>query len=218
MSDVKALAGRLDAEFNSFHQATKQLQQTAQKEYEARESRFRTLYVPAAARVVEIVKPRLALLVERFQDRVDVSPVVTEHTREITLKFNSPLARVNLLFRMGHDAEVKNLVLEQSLEILPILMEYDSHSSLTLPLEKVEDDKIVNWLDDRLVKFVQTVAAMHRNQFYLKDHLVMDPIAGVQMPKFAAKATIQSGGRTHYFISDETKREFEERQKGAAKK
>ena len=69
------------------------------------------------------------------------------------------------------------------------------------------------WIDDRIVSFVRTYLALHENEHYLKDHMVEDPVAGVRFPKFAAAATLESGGKTFYFISDETRSEFQRRQK-----
>lgn len=217
MSDLASLTSRVDAEFAGFKSQVEEFQSAAKNEYEARESRFRTLFTPAMNRVVEIVRPRLQLLVDRFKDKVDVKPVVAEHAREVTLKFDSPLARIAMMFGLTHDAEVKNLVLDQKLEILPILMKFDDRSSLIVPLDKLDENKIKAWLDDRIVEFVKTVAAIHNNQYYLKQHLVADPVAGVQLPKYAAKATLEADGKTYYFISEETKREFEDRRKGGAK-
>jgi len=217
MADLNSLKGRLDAEFAGFQKSVEQFQEAAQTAYEAREARFRDLFKPAAERVVGVIRPRLQLLIESFKDQVKVEPVATEHLREVTLKLNSPVARTDLTFRLSHDAEVKNLVLDQTLEILPILMKFDDRSNLTMPLDKIDEDRVAKWVDDRIVNFVQTVAAMHQNQYYLKDHLVADPVAGVQLPKYAAKATLELDGKTYYFISDETKREFE-KQRGISAK
>lgn len=217
MPDLTSLIGRLDTEFAGFQKKTEEFHAAAKEEYEAREARFRDKFLPSATQVVELVKPRLQVLVERFKDRVAVSPAVTEHVREVTLKFDSPLARIDLAFRLSHDAEVKNLVLDQTLEILPILMEFDDHARFVVPLDEIDEQQIADWFDDRIVNFVQTVAAMHQNQNYLKGHLVADPIAGVQMPRFAAKATLEADGKTYYFISDETKVEFEKQRKSAGK-
>lgn len=211
MNDLKGLTERMDAEFASFQQKTEAFQVAAKAEYEARESRFHNLFEPAAKRLAEMIKPRLQLLVDRFKDRVNVKPVVKEHTREAQFTFDSPLARIALTFSLSHDSDVKNLLFEQDLKILPILMQYEDRSTLTMPLDKIDDAAVTKWFDDRIVNFIQTMAAMHRNQYYLKDHLVTDPIAGVQLPKYAAKATLEEGGKTHYFISEETKREFASR-------
>ena len=92
---------------------------------------------------------------------------------------------------------------------MPILMNYERHAELSLPLESIDEEEIAKWVDDRLVQFVQTYLSLHENQYYLKEHMVEDPVAHVRFPKFAAGATWESGGKTHYFIGDETRREFQ---------
>ena len=44
---------------------------------------------------------------------------------------------------------------------------------------------------------------------------MQDPIAGVSFPKYAAGATLERGGKTYYFIGEETCREFEKQQAGS---
>ncbi len=198
MPDLSQLAARIDAEIAGFQKSTEQFQSATMEEYHARETRFRSLFLPAAERIVAVIRPRLKLLVERFQGRVDVKPVITEHQREVTLNFHSPLARIDLTIRLGHDTEVRNLVIDQALEVLPILMKFDSGANVTMPLDKIDEDAIGKWFDERLVGFVQTVKAIHQHQYYLKDHTVVDPIAGVQMPKYAAAATLERAGKTYY--------------------
>lgn len=217
MSDLNALKGRIDAEFSGFQTEVQQFQTAATNEYEARERRFNTLFVPAADTVTKLARPRLELLAERFKNKINVLPAISAHLRQVQLKLDSPLARIDLTFRLSHDAEVKNLVLDQTLEVLPILMKFDDHSSLTMPLDKIDEEKLSKWFDDRIVTFVQTVGEIHRNQNYLKDHLVTDPIAGVQMPKYAANTTLEVDGKKYYFISEETKNEFAKKRGVASK-
>ena len=41
----------------------------------------------------------------------------------------------------------------------------------------IDETALGNWLDDRIVGFVQTYLSMHENQYYLKEHMVEDPVA-----------------------------------------
>jgi YHS domain-containing protein len=41
--------------------------------------------------------------------------------------------------------------------------------------------------------------------------MVVDPVASVRFPKVFAQSTLEKGGKTYYFISDQTRREFEQR-------
>jgi YHS domain-containing protein len=212
MADVANLTSRIDAEFADVQKKIDTFQKQAEQEYAAREKRYRDQFQPAVQRLIEVVRPRLQVLEDRFKDKVHVTPTIAEHMRQATFKFDSRVAQIALTFRVSHDAEVRNLVLDQTLEVLPILMQFDKHSSLTVPLDKIDEDKVTKWVDDRIVAFIKTFLAIHQNQYYQKDNLVTDPVAGVQMPRYAARCTLESGGKTHYFISEETRREFEAKQ------
>jgi YHS domain-containing protein len=63
------------------------------------------------------------------------------------------------------------------------------------------------------VAFVKTYLSLMENDYYLKDLMVEDPVAGVRFPKFAAGATLEWQGQTYYFVGEETRHEFE-KQKG----
>jgi YHS domain-containing protein len=91
-------------------------------------------------------------------------------------------------------------------------MRFDAHSVLEMPLNRVDTETVAQWTEDRIVDFVKTYVALHENQYYLKDYLVDDPIAGVRFPKYAAAAMLDANGKTYYFISEETRAEFEARE------
>jgi len=209
MADTTPLENRIDAEITDAQSKIAAFQKAAEDEYLSREKRYQEQYLPAVHRLVEILLPRLDVLVKKFRDHVHVDPVVTEHQRQITFKFDSRVARIELTFRVSHDTDVRQLVFEQELDVLPILMRFDKHAQLAVPLDKIDEAKICQWFDDRIVAFVQTYLAIHQNRYYQKDIMVTDPVAGVEMPRFAAKCTLESGGQTYYFVSDETRREFE---------
>ena len=133
-----------------------------------------------------------------------------------SFKFKSELASIDLRFAVAPDADVRNLIFTYDLQILPILMKFDSHDEIEFPLDAVDKAALGKWIDDRIVDFVKTYLSLHENQYYLKGHMVEDPIAKVQFPKYAAGATLEVGGKTHYFIDESTLREFQQKQ--AAKK
>lgn len=139
-----------------------------------------------------------------------VTPHVEPGRRSATFEFQSDLARIKLRFAVAPDQEVKLLSFTYDLEIIPILMKFDSHAAIEFPLDRIDEDALGRWFDDRLVSFVHTYLALHENQFYLKDHLVEDPIAKVRFPKYAAAATLEHQGKTYYFIDDTTRKAFQQ--------
>jgi YHS domain-containing protein len=104
------------------------------------------------------------------------------------------------------------MILDYDLKIVPILMKFDSNSTLELPLAAFDERAAITWLEDRLVNFVHSFVELNKNQHYLNDQMVEDPVARVRLPKVVARETLDWEGRTYYFISAQTRDEFEKRQ------
>jgi YHS domain-containing protein len=215
MSDVNTLIRRIDQEIA----AQVNREQSALKEI-ARVNRERgprlQRYEAVAKHLIELIKPRMAAFIERFKPVVKAEPLVREHTRGMNLTFAATVAKVNLLFELFPDQDVSHVRLECTQDIVPVLVRYDKHSVLELPLEKVEDETVVGWFDERIVAFVRAYMAIlgqdAAQQEHLKDYLVEDPVTKVRFPKYLASSTLEHNGQTYYFVDEESRREFEKGQ------
>jgi YHS domain-containing protein len=98
--------------------------------------------------------------------------------------------------------------LSYDLKIVTVLMRFKPHDEVEFPIDKVDEEAVAKWIDDRIVDFVKTYFAMGENEIYLKDSMVEDPIAHVRFPKQAAATTLVWQGQKFYFIGEETRREF----------
>ena len=208
MTDVARLLSRIDAEFSALDTRIKQAQSGQLHEYQQRQQRLAD-FEKLLAGLRDVWNPRLEALLQRFAGKVKVTPRLTSTNRQAMMEFQSKLAQIRLRLSASTDHDVRKLVLDYNLEILPILMQFDSHQQAEWPLDAIDRAAIANWVDDRLVDFVKAYLAMHENEYYLKDHMVEDPIAEVRFPKFAAAATVEWEGKTYYFIGEQTRREFE---------
>jgi len=206
--DVATLINRIDAEFSALDAKIKHAQGEKQQAHRDRHARLAT-FEKELETLPDVWKPRLDALVKRFGDRAKVAPRVDSSSRAVTMDFQSELARIKLRLSAATDQEVRNLILNYNLDILPTLMQFESHAQAAWPLEAIDRTAIGQWVDDRIVSFVKTYLSLHENEYYLKEHMVLDPVAGVRFPKFAAAATSEWDGKTYYFIGDETRREFE---------
>lgn len=214
MAGVKELIDRIDAEFAALDNRIKQAQADHLHQHQERQQRL-AAFEKLLAELPAVWQPRLEALTQKFGDKVQVTPKVSSSSREAVFDFQSNLARIRLRLSASTDQEVRKLVLDYNLEILPILMKFDTHQRAEWPLDVVDRQAIAQWIDDRLVDFVRTYLSLHQNEYYLKDHMVQDPIAGIRFPKYAAGAVLERDGQTHYFIGEETRREFEA-QRGSA--
>lgn len=209
MSSSSDLLQRIDAEFAAADQRVTQLRAEQVQQYQEKQQRLEQ-FQGILERLRDIWRPRLETLAEKFGKRAAVAPHVEPGRRSATFEFQSDLARIKLRFAVAPDQEVKLLSFTYDLEIIPILMKFDSHAVIEFPLDRIDEDALGRWFDDRLVSFVHTYLALHENQFYLKDHLVEDPIAKVRFPKYAAAATLEHQGKTYYFIDDTTRKAFQQ--------
>jgi YHS domain-containing protein len=211
MPTISGLSSRIDAEFSAVEQKVKKLQVEKLEAQAQREKRLEQLG-KVFDELREIWRPRLELLVKKFEGRVQTTPRVVPSTREATFNFQSRLARVCLKLSAFADRDIQRLILSYDLDIIPVLMRFKHHDEMEFPLNQVDKEAVSKWLDDRIVEFVQTYFSMGENEIYLKDYMVEDPIAHVSFPKHAAAATLEWEGKKLYFIGEETRQEFEKQQ------
>ncbi len=207
MSTLDQLVQRMDAEFSAVDEQLKRRQESRVREYASRKERLGQLD-ELFEKLSGIWRPRLEALAAKFGEKVKVTPHITPAAREATFAFQSNLARIELRFLATTDHDVRKLILVNDLEIIPVLMQYDTHAEISFPLEQVDVNAVTEWIDDRLVGFVKTYLSLHENDLYLKEEMVEDPVANVRFPKFAAGAKLENQGRTFYFISEETRKDY----------
>jgi hypothetical protein len=210
MSDISGLASQIDAAFTAVEQEAKKFQADQMQEHQERQKRMDKLG-KVFDELREIWRPRLELLVKKFGERVKVTPRIVPSTREATFEFQSNLAKVSLKFSAYTDRDVKKVILGYDLDIIPILMRYTPHADIEFPLDKVDKDAAAKWVAARIVEFVRTYLSLGDNEWYLKDQMVEDPIAHVRFPKQAAGATLEWKGQKLYFLGEETRREYAQR-------
>jgi hypothetical protein len=208
---ASSLAERIEAEIAAAFQRVEQLKTQKVEEFQGRQQRLEK-FDHRLEELRDIWRPRLDALAKKFGERVNVQPVVEPGRRSAKFSFKSELASIDLRFAVAPDADVRNVVFTCDLHILPILMKFDSHDEISFPLDAVDKAALGQWFDDRIVSFVKTYLSLHENQYYLKGHMVEDPIAKVQFPKYAAGATLEQGGTTVYFIDQSTLREYQQKQ------
>lgn len=208
MADVPTLLNRIDSELSAFDEKTRRSQAEQVQQYHEKQKRL-AVFEQHMESLPAVWRPRLEALIERFGDRLQLTPHLTPSSHEVTLDVRSDLARIRLRFSAATDPDVRKLILNYDLEILPVLMDYDAHEQAEWPLDRVDPEAVGDWLDNRILDFVKTYLSVHQNEYYLQGHMAEDPVAKVWFPSYAAAASVQWQGKTYHFISEETRREFE---------
>jgi YHS domain-containing protein len=208
MADLNTFLKRLDEQVEKARKGVERMQTELQQAYEGRKQHYQT-FLRLMDDLRGVARARLEKLAERC--KFEATPTEDADGKSVLLKFKTPVARVQLRLSATHDTDVRNLVLVYDLEILPLYVKFNPHAELEIPLEKVDRAAVENWLDDRLVEFAQTYVTIHFTDQYHQDHMVVDPVADLRFPKAYAQSSLEKDGKTYYFISEPTRRAFEQR-------
>lgn len=201
---------RIKAEFTARtkqKQAAKDEQASRLKDREARLK----VFGDACERLSAIWKPRLEEFAKQFGEQVKTTPTVTPGHRQAKFQFMTDLASVSLTLAAAPDADVKKLVLDYDLSIIPMLMEYERYARLEMPLEAIDEKAVGAWVEDRLLDCVKTYLLLQDNEFYLKRQMVEDPVTKVKFVRSDAAGSVTHEGTTHYFVSEQSIKEFKKK-------
>lgn len=168
MKSTQELATRIDAAFASKEAKRKQFREMEYRKYEAWRQRLAKLGMEFDT-LRNIFKPRLDLLIEKFGVKITATPTLTQSTREIMLELYSEVARSRLRFHGATDQDIRKLILNYDQVIVPILMQFDLHSTLEMPLDAIDYNAAVRWADERIMSFVQIYTALHENPYNLPE-------------------------------------------------
>jgi hypothetical protein len=167
MPDISGLANRLDAEFSAVAKEVQQSRVEYAKEQKEREKRLELLN-KVFDDLGKIWRPRLELLVNKFGERVKVTPKIEPSTRGATFSFQSGHGRVRLTFSGCTDRDIEKVILNYDLEIVPVLTQFTPHAEMEFPLNRVDTDAVAKWTDDRCVDFVRTYLSLGETDWFLK--------------------------------------------------
>lgn len=210
MTSVDSLLQRIDSLLGEEQRRIEEFQQQQANEFRARQMRLER-FEQVMRRLSLVLTSRLRALKQRFQGIVTIEPVRRGHTRELRFHFRSELAKICLRLAVLPDREVRQIIFEYDVDIVPVLMKFAGHRELLQTLDQIDAEAIVKWLDDRIVEFVTTYLAACNNSYYLRGQQVEDPVAGVSFPRRLAAATVDHQGQTLFFTCQDTCDEFVKR-------
>ncbi len=204
-----SLADRIKAEFEAQEQRSKAAEQDRAKESQEREQRV-AHFNKTCESLKAIWGPRLQEFAKQFGDTIKVTPTITPTQREVKAVFLTDLANITLTITVSASPDIRKLVLDYDLLILPMLLEYERHVRAEFPLDAIDPNAIGAWMDDRLVSCVKVYLSLRENSLYLKRIMVEDPITKATFLPEDAKAKLDHAGKTYYFSSTESLEKFKE--------
>lgn len=203
MNDLHALEQQIQHRLNNRdkeERAERVQLQSKMSEIENRLARFEQL---ADKAVGEIIWPRMQKLAELFKN----SKLVARNEAEghsCVCRFDHSArypASVTLSLSVAHDAEIESLLLVYDLEILPIFFQFERHDQLLFTLGALDQARIADWVNQKILAFVDTYLRLEQTDQYQQSSRVTDPVCRMQFRQSIASAEAKYGGETYYFCS-----------------
>lgn len=160
--------------------------------------------------MVSVVFPRMQELSRHFEnsdltDIQDIDGVYCSCDFSHTPRFPATASLV-IAFSPGQNNASLNV--HYKLKIIPVLMDYKQADEHSFPLETLRDEEVVEWVEAKLLEFLDAYLKLETHPLYQKDNFVMDPVCGMQIPLAAVADKVEQDGKTVYFCSVACKEDY----------
>jgi YHS domain-containing protein len=174
----------------------------------ARNQRFTAL---ADGLMQKIIQPRMEKLKSLFDNARMSETRCSRHNSccqfEHTARF--PVSAY-LEIGVTRDGEIKTLILQSELQILPVFFPLEAQDAISVPMDAVDETKAADWVDAKILHFVDTYLRIETCDHYQQENIVTDPVCGMRVNKAFAPAQMTYRDKTYYFCISECHRRFAE--------
>lgn len=169
-------------------------------------------YMSIADQLTEqIIRPRVAKLLPIFDNARMPEVRNSRHSICCQLEHTDRFpASARVEFGVTRDGEIKTVTLQYQGEILPVFSPVEGRDELTMPLDEVDEKKAADWVESKLLQFVDSYLRLETSNQHQEGNMVTDPVCGMRVNKVFAPAQMTHGGQTYYFCIAECQKRFAE--------
>jgi YHS domain-containing protein len=211
MSALQELEQRIHEKFAVAHQQKPAVQRETQQRSAEIEHARRQFGEIADRLLSEIICPRVEKLATHFNNVELHKPDEVDHRYSCVCHFRaSPhfTANARLELSITHDEQVEYLLVLYRLEIGPNYIPFKGEVQLVFPIDKVDEDQLIRWLDDQIVDFVDAYLSFEYSG--VGQHLVVDPVCGMVLNRHRVAGETNYQGKTYYFCVENCRGKFVE--------
>jgi YHS domain-containing protein len=166
-------------------------------------------FVQVAARLTSaVIQPRLEILAGYFSN---ASPTRDEPAGHCSYWFGFSErfpASTKVAFAVEHDVRFEKVAVCYEALMVPVFIKLTERDKLTLALDEVKDDLIANWVEERLLDFLDAYLQIDRGGDDFNDEAATDPVCGMRINRSAAVASDSYCGHPYFFCSQECQETF----------
>jgi len=156
----------------------------------------------------QIVGPRLETFARHFPNaKLKAVDPMGGHTCWLGYCERFP-ASTKVTFAVGHDVRLEKVSVGYEVSMVPVFVKFNEHDRLTLPLDQVDDETVAEWVERRLLEFIDTYLRIDRGGEDFAADTTVDPVCGMRISRSLAVASTQYLGHAYYFCSADCESKF----------
>ena len=162
------------------------------------------VFTEVATRIHDtVIAPRVSALMRQFGEAKVASTATPFGMRTECQLPRSPRypAATKLSLSVARSPEGTLGYVTYSLEIIPILMAYHGECHLEFDPAAPNEQEIAEWVEERLLEFVETYLRVGSEPQYQRTNLQIDPVCGMSLSIADIDEKLMVRGHTYHFCS-----------------
>jgi hypothetical protein len=160
MNDLSELERQLRVKLALVAEKRQAAEETSERTTEASDLRLDAYKRAARQLMTAIIRPRIGKVMSFFPNAL-LSPAEAATESQWCCRFQKTAeypASTKLSFFVSPDVGFENVLVTYDLEILPIYFRFQGHDQLAVPLDGVPAASVADWIDAKLLGFVDAYA------------------------------------------------------------
>ena len=117
-------------------------------------------------------------------------------------------ASTKVVFAVEHDVRFEKVAVCYETSMMPVFIKLNERDKMTSPLDDVKDDAVAEWVEQRLLEFLDAYLRIDRGGDDFDKEAATDPVCGMRISRTAAVASDSYRGHPYFFCSRECHERF----------
>lgn len=166
-------------------------------EIESRRTRFELL---AQDLYRSVIRPRMETFASRFSLAEVTGDPCSPQVCSLGYNEKRPVS-TQLTLAVEHDTRVERVVVCYDVLMIPLFVKFNQHDKLTFLLDEFTEETVADWLEERLLEFLDAYLRVNRAALSSTLDLVVDPVCGMQVAPSPGDLQVSHLGHSYYFCS-----------------
>ncbi|MDX1927992.1 MAG: YHS domain-containing protein [Pirellulaceae bacterium] len=155
-----------------------------------------------------VIRPLLETLGGSFPN---TSPIQAERDGQCSYWFGfcerfPPSTKVS--FSIDHDVPFEKAEICFEATMMPVFVKLNDRDKLVFPLDRVNENAVVDWVEERLLEFLHAYLRIDRGADDFDEDAASDPVCGMRISRSQAVSNQNFNGHPYFFCSSQCAERF----------